>query len=420
MTPLRVTHSAAGRSDLPTGGPFTHGDQIVVQSPPGAAGVAIDDARLYERARRRERWLRATAEVTTELLSGTDPDALLQLIAGRAGELTGADWTLIAVPADPETAGEIGELTVAVSVGDGARADLIRGRRIPVSGSTTGAVFTDHVPRNVTGLAHDVAAGLGMAFGPALAVPMGADDALSGVLLAVRTAGSPAFGEDDLELASTLADQAALTVQRAESRTAQHERQVLADRDRITRDLHEHVIGRLSGIGLTLHDTQHLAKSPAVAARIADHIEHLNQVITEVRTTVFDRHTEPADIPRLGGLLHDIVGEITTDTDLRTSIGITGRIDIVPADLAVHAQAVLREAVTNTARHAHATELTVTVTVGADLVIDVTDNGVGIPVTAARGGLHHLAARAAATGGSSNLDRPGGGGTRPVWAAPLQ
>ena len=281
---------------------------------------------------------------------------MLQLIAGRAVELTGADWTLIAVPADPDTAGEIGELTVAVSVGDGGRADLIRGRRIPVGGSTTGAVFTDHVPRNVTGLAYDVAAGLGLWFGPVLAMPLGADDALSGVLLAVRAPGSPAFGEDDLEVASTFADQAALAVQRAESRRAQGELRVLADRDRITRHLHEHVIGRLSGIGLTLHGTRHLAKSPAVAARIAEHIEHLDQVITEVRAAVFDRHTEPADTPRLGGLLHHIVGEITTDTDLRTSIGITGRIDTVPADLAVHARAVLREAVTNTARHAHATE----------------------------------------------------------------
>ena len=80
----------------------------------------------------------------------------------------------------------------------------------------------------------------------------------------------------------------------------------------------------------------------------------------------------------------------------------------------------LRETVSNTARHAHATELTVTVTVGTELLIDVTDNGVGIPVTAARGGLHHLAARAAAAGGSSTIDGPGGGGTRPVWAAPLQ
>jgi len=211
-----------------------------------------------------------------------------------------------------------------------------------------------------------------------------------------------------------------LAVQRAESLAAQGELLVLAGRHRITRDLHEHVIGRLSGIGLTLYDTQHVANSPAVAARIAEHIEHLNQVITEVRAAGVDLHTEPAGTRRLGGLLHDIVGEITTGTDLRTSIGITGRIDIVPADLAVHAQAVLRETVSNTVRHAHAHATELTVTVGAELLIDVTDNGVGIPVTVASGGLHHLAARAAEAGANSTVDRPAGGGTRLVWAAPLQ
>ena len=156
-----------------------------------------------------------------------------------------------------------------------------------------------------------------------------------------------------------------------------------------------------------------------VAARIADHIDQLNEVIAEIRTAVFDLHTDPTGTPSLGGLLHDIVGELTADTDLRTSIGITGRIDIVPSDLAVLAQAVLREAVSNTVRHAHATELTVTVTVGAELLIDVTDNGVGIAVTAARRSLHRLAARAAKVGGNCTIDRPGGGGTRLVWTAPL-
>ena len=143
---------------------------------------------------------------------------------------------------------------------------------------------------------------------------------------------------------------------------------MLADRDRIARDLHEHVIGRLFGIGLALHGTQRLAKSPAVAARIAEHIEHLNQVITEIRTAVFDLHTDPADTRRLGGLLHRHRRARSPPTPTcAPRSAFSGRIDIVPADLAEHAQAVLREAVSNTVRHAHATELTVTITVGADL-----------------------------------------------------
>ena len=114
-----------------------------------------------------------------------------------------------------------------------------------------------------------------------------------------------------------------------------------------------------------------------------------------------------------------IVEDITADTDLRTSIGFSGRIDIIPAALAEQAQAVLREAVSNTVRHAHATALTVTVTAAADLVIEVTDNGTGIPGTVARSGLHNLTTRARVFGGTLTVDRPSDGGTRLVWAAPL-
>ena len=94
---------------------------------------------------------------------------------------------------------------------------------------------------------------------------------------------------------ATFADQAGLALQRAATQAALRELEVLADRDRIARDLHEHVIGRLFGIGLALHGTQRLARSPAAAARIAEHIEQLNEVIAEVRTAVFDLHADPAD-----------------------------------------------------------------------------------------------------------------------------
>ena len=308
-----------------TGAPFTDDDEIVVHALAGAAGIAIDNAQLYAAARRREQWLQATAEVTAQLLAGTDTDTALPLIASRAAELTGADWTLIALPTNPEAGaatGQTGELTVAVSVGTDA--ELIRGRRIPVTGSTTGAVFADHVPRNVTGLAFDVTAGLGMEFGPALAMPLGADDNLAGVLLAIRVVDSPAFEEQELELLATFADQAGLALQRADNQVAQRELQVLADRDRIARELHEHVIGRLFGIGLALHGTQRLARSPAVAARIADHIEHLNEVIAEVGAAVLDLQTDPAKALGLDGVLTMIVEDITADTDLHTSIGFSG------------------------------------------------------------------------------------------------
>ena len=118
-------------------------------------------------------------------------------------------------------------------------------------------------------------------------------------------------------------------------------------------------------------------------------------------------------------MLTNIVEDITADTDLRTSMAFSGRIDLIPADLAQQVQAVLREAVSNAVRHAHASNLVVAVDVGADVVVEVTDNGSGVPDTVARSGLRNLDSRAAAAGGTCTIDRPAGGGTRLVWAAPL-
>jgi len=153
--PIRARGEVFGRLYLTEkldGQPFNDDDEVVVHALAAAAGIAIDNARLYEEVRRRQRWLEASGEITVELLGGADPVEALRLIAVRAMELTAADYTLIALPdgsVDPPAG--VTELRVAVCVGMGA--ESITGLKVPVSGTTTGAVFTDHVPRNVDRLA---------------------------------------------------------------------------------------------------------------------------------------------------------------------------------------------------------------------------------------------------------------------------
>ena len=119
--PVRARNETYGRLYLTEkngGGGFTRDDEIVVQALAGAAGIAVDNARLYEAARRRQRWLEATGEVTAELLGGTDAPEALQLIASRAQELSGADFALIALPEDQQAdSADVTELVIAVSVG---------------------------------------------------------------------------------------------------------------------------------------------------------------------------------------------------------------------------------------------------------------------------------------------------------------
>lgn len=260
-----------------------------------------------------ESWLAATVEVTTALLTGTDTREVLQLIATRTWELTGADYTLIALPPDEDA---VTALTVAVCAGDGLDTAALIGRTIPIAGSTTGAVFTGHVPHNVPHLAFDVADGLGIRSGPAAAMPLGTDDAPSGVLLTVRGSGSPAFDEQDLDLLGAFAGQAGLALQRIRDRSAGDDSDVLADRDRIAR---------------ALHGTRQRATSPAAAARLTDHIDQLDQVIERIRAAVFDPRTTPARATGLRAELHRIIDDLTADTDLRTSTAMPGWTDLLPA-----------------------------------------------------------------------------------------
>ena len=420
--PVRAHGEIYGRLYLTEkldGQPFDDDDEVVVNALAAAAGIAIDNARLYDELRRRQRWLDASNEVTVQLLDGGDPVDALRLIANRAMELTAADYTLIAVPpldsGDPDG---IDELTIAMCVGMGA--DTLTGRSIPLAGTTTGAVFADQVPRNVDKLALDLAAGLGIEFGPALALPLGTSGSIAGVLLAVRSAGAPAFDESQLQVVASFADQAALALQHAESQAARRRLEMVADRDRIARDLHDHVIQRLFATGLALQSTQRRSPSPEMTARLNEHIDQLQDIIHEIRAAIFDLHLDDTDIRSLRTIVADAVGELTADTALRTTIRISGRVDTLPTALSEHVEAVVREAVSNAVRHARAHRLTVTLSADDDeLVVSVADDGIGVPAIVARSGLHNLHRRAAELGGCFRVQPGPDGGTELLWSAPL-
>src|SRR6478735_5320692 len=419
--PVRARGAVFGRLYLTeklNGSGFSEDDEIVVSALASAAGIAIDNSRLYGEAQRRQRRLVAIAEVTAELLAGSPTGVALHVIAKHARDLSNADYTFIALPlSNSSTSADITELRVVACVG--MNADAIIGRTIPTTGSTSGAVFADHVPRKVSGLAFDLAAGLGLEFGPALALPLGAGESVSGVLLTVRKPGSAGFDEDELEVLSSFADQAALALQHAEMQTARRELEILADRDRIARDLHDHVIQRLFGVGLAMQSTRRHVQNAVAADRLDDHIDQLHEVVQDIRVAIFDLQTDPAEASQLRARLHETITALTVDAPLRTTVRMTGPLDLVPATLAQDAEAVVSEAVSNVLRHADATELTITVSVDSDLAIEVKDNGVGIPTTVARSGLHNLAQRAAAAGGSCRVDHADNSGTRLLWTAPL-
>lgn len=419
--PVQLRDEVFGRLYLTEkrgGGEFSADDEVVVRALAGAAGIAVENARLYDEARQRQRWLQAAGEVTSKLLAGVEAAEALQLIAVRAAALVDADYALIALPLSTDEDDDIGALSVAAWAGTSG--GELRGIRIPLKGSTSGAAFRDSLPRIVPQLEFDIAADAHVAFGPAMALPLRGRDSTTGVLLLIRPPDGAPFGDGQLNIAASFADQAALALEQAQTRTTMNELQMLADRDRIARDLHDHVIQRLFAVGLAMQGThRRAAKSPRVAARLAEHIDQLHNVIQDIRTAIFDLHTVATQGPSLRASLRAIIAELTDDTSLQVSVRMTGPLDVIPTDIAEHTQAVVSEAVSNAVRHAKASELAVLVSVGDDVVVDVTDNGVGIPEGAPHRGLRNLGTRATAVQGTLTIAAPIVGGTHILWTAPL-
>ncbi|MBN6040359.1 GAF domain-containing sensor histidine kinase [Amycolatopsis sp. 195334CR] len=422
--PVRVRDEVFGNlylTEKQGGGEFTEDDEVVLQALAAAAGIAIENAHLYEQARLRQQWQAATGEVTTELLAGTEPAEALNLIASRALELTGSDVTLLALPysaqfdADEDWDDTADELTVLVCAG--SRSAELTGMRLEVALSLLGAVYRDRTPRNVP----EVALGNSQ-LGPSLVVALRAGDRTSGVLMAAREVGAPGFAADQLPVIASFADQAALALQLATQQRTARELDVLADRDRIARDLHDHVIQRLFAVGLAMQSTHRRAKSPELQRRLGESIDQLHEIVHEIRTAIFDLHGGAAGHTgqRLRNRLHDAIAELTESSELHPSVVMSGTLDTVPQQLAEHAEAVVREGVSNAVRHAGAAGLTVTVAAKDELRITVADDGAGIPAEVTTSGLRNLRERAEALGGSFAITPRDGGGTQLDWIVPLR
>jgi len=415
--PVRIRDEVFGNlylTDKTGGQPFSEDDEVLVQALAAAAGIAIDNARLYEASKTRQSWIEATRDIGTELLSGTDPARVFRLVADECRTLSGAELTLVAVPVDPDApASEVDELVITATSGDGQAMEL---QPIPVDGTLIGKAFVQRVPGRFDNF--ELVPGETTLTGPALVLPLRATDAVAGVLVAVRAVGSQPFNNEQLDMMAAFADQTALAWQLASTQRQMRELSILTDRDRIARDLHDHVIQRLFAVGLALQGTIPRARVPEVQQRLTDCVDDLQEVIQEIRTAIFDLHGASYGVTRLRQRLDEAIAQFST-SDLRTTVQYTGPLSVVDAALADHAEAVVREAVSNAVRHADATTLTVNVAVDDDLCIDVVDDGRGIPADITGGGLTNLRRRAEDAGGQFSVERLPAGGTHLNWLAPL-
>ena len=194
---------------------------------------------------------------------------------------------------------------------------------------------------------------------------------------------------------------------------------MLADRDRIARDLHDHVIQRLFAAGLGLHGTLQETDSPTLRARIDSTIDELQTTVAEIRAAIFDLHGGDGAAEPFSARIRRTVADLTRETDIAVEVLLDGCLDGVDPVPAGHGEAVVRESVSNAVRHSGARRLRVEVEAGDRLTVAVTDDGCGVAELAARSGLANLAARADEVGGCFEFDSVVGAGTTVRWSAPL-
>ncbi|MGW5861554.1 GAF domain-containing protein [Streptomyces sp. NPDC055239] len=400
---------------------FDAEDEAVLSTLAVAAGVAIENARLYEEARLRERWLAAGAEFTNALLSGTSETRVLELMVERALEITSADIGVVdLVMAERE------ELQGALALGEGAA--VHQGQRIPRRGTLAGAALSS----GGVVATEDVTSDPRVTFspdrwkgmGPAVAVPIGTAEGSRGVLVLARRAGRPAFSEAEIAPLPGFAGQAALALELAERRRDAEQMSLLEDRDRIARDLHDLAIQRLFATGMTLQSTQRFVQHPEASERLIRAVDDLDTTIKIIRSTIFGLRAHDTGATAEPGLrvrTARTVEEAVATLGFTPALRMEGLIDTdVPADVADDGVAVLSEALANVARHAEATATDVSIVVRErHLTLTVADNGIGIGESGRRSGLRNIAERAQRLGGTLALESGPDGGTRLEWRVPL-
>ncbi len=399
---------------------FSESDEVAARALAFAAAVAIDNAQVFERERTSVKWMEASREITTALLSSADPHRRpLQIIAESARILTDAEQAIVLVPTDPDVPNDEVD-TLVVSAAVGIYASEVIGQRVPVEGSTSGAVFRSGEPLNTEALRYPIQAFTDVGQRHAIVMPLRARDEVVGVIAIARGSDQPPFNESYLDLVSDFATHAAIALVLASAREDARQLTILAERERIAHDLHDHVIQRLFAAGMNLQGTLARARSPEVADRLNRTLDDLQTIIEEIRTTIFQLKSPLGKDGEFRHQIQRVVADLTENRDIVTTVRMHGPMTTVGGELADHAEAVTAEAISNALRHSGASRLTVEISVADMFMLEIIDNGCGIPPdNSRRSGLANMNHRAEQLGGTCEITTPPEGGTRIHWIAPL-
>jgi signal transduction histidine kinase len=409
--PIRVRDEVFGNlylTEKADGEDFNAEDEDLVVALAAAAGVAIENARLFADTERRQRWREASMDVAGEVLGMDDPRAGLDLVAEQALELS--DSALVAI-ARPWREGAEVEWAVVAGPASGAFGDVARAGAVALAAEALASgkpILSEG--QGVFGVADS-------GIRQVLVVP-GSQDVAAMVL--GRAADAPPFPAADVEMASVYCAYTSLALQVARSHKLREELLVFTDRDRIARDLHDVVIQRLFAAGLSLQGLRRFMPVGSAHEKIDSITAELDETIAAVRTTIYSLN-EARRKDSLSARLVQVVQDGTGSFPTAPKVELYGPIDTaVPAEVADQALAVLTEGVSNVVRHANADSLWVSAAVaGGRFELVVADDGDGLGEVTRRSGLKNVEQRAEALGGTCEVGPTDDCGTRLRWAVPL-
>jgi len=377
------------------------------------AAAFVRDASESQRAVSR---LRAVDEVTQQLLSGSSAEEIFPIVAQRARWLSRSDAVWIV---RPSTSGPL-EIVSA----DGAGADILLGERLSAETSRSGAVMWSESSELIEDLstAENVPAHCReLDLGPGLYVPLAADERRLGTIVFARVHGTPAFSQLDVAFAEVFASAITAAIELGEARAEVESLGIVAEDERIARDLHDTVIQQLFAVGMSLQATR-AGVTGSSGERIDNAINSLDDVIKQIRNTIFRL---PGRTEMTLGLREEMLrlaDKYREELGFVPRVAFEGPVDAaVPEVIVEHLLQVFREGLSNIARHAHASVAEAIVTVENEwLVLNLIDDGQGVSDGPSAGsGLRNIAQRATELGGKSDVRPRSPRGTVVEWRVPI-
>lgn len=418
--PVRVRDRIFGNLYLTEkngGGDFTAEDEDLAIALAAAAGVAIENARLFDGARRRQQWLEACMDVSGEMMATAMEDLGrgLALIAERALKESESELAIVAFPSGSED-------SMRCDAAAGRSAFSVEGRFFERTSPVASRVLQSGEPEVITDPSELLGPGLPNGTGTALLAALGPQGDNQGLLVLIRRSGTGTFPPSDVEMSAVYGSHVALALELARAHRLREQHIVFTDRERIARDLHDVVIQRLFAAGLSMQSLRRFTNDATALDRIGAVTGELDETIRELRDTIYSLRGSSGGKELLSNQILRAVQNGATSVAFTPRLRLAGAIDsLISPEFGEHVLAVISEGLSNAIRHAEASMIEIAVAAeSGQLAVIITDNGRGFGSPTRRSGLANMERRAGLLGGGLEVQSSPGAGTKLTWAVPLR